>query len=188
MSTTGTATSTVEDPLAVSGHSYPDLAKPAAETYWHRLRRLREAGTRREAAERAQSLAGAADHMATVLTGCSQAAGDTHTDPLAWTDLATFLDSLAMALRGSRVDCEDIFDANDGPDYDSWEHLAQTASRMEFAAAWYPIGQYLRRHGGLDGTARQDDEDGDAAAASFRRRPGGQGRCRDHRRRLVRRR
>jgi hypothetical protein len=158
-----TAAATEQDPLAVSGHAYPETAKPVAETYSYQLGRLRGAVTRWEAAERAQSLAKSACAMAAVLTGDPEAAEDTHTDTLAWTDLATFLGSLAMALRGARVDPDDTFDAYDYPHYESWEHLAQAASRIEFAAAWYPLGQNLRQRAGLDGTARPDDEDDEDA-------------------------
>ncbi len=131
-----------------------------AERYWWHLARLREATSRGKAAEYAQSLAAAADRIAAALTGGAEAAADTATDPLAWADLSKFLASLAMALRGASVTPDGIFDANDGPDCDSWKHLAQAAGRREFAAAWYPIGQYLRLHAGLDGGTGEDgDED-----------------------------
>jgi hypothetical protein len=112
------------------GHSPTGARVPGgtpvdAERYWWHLARLREATSRAKASEYAASLASAADRIAASLSGAPEAAPDTATDPLAWADLSTFLTSLALALRGAQVTPEYTFDANDGPDYDSWEHLAR---------------------------------------------------------------
>lgn len=165
-----TVAATGHDPLAVSGHAYPDWAVTvAAEAYWWHLDRLREARTRKEAADRAQRLAQAAGRIAATLTGHPQAAPDTHADPLAWTDISTLVGALAIALGGTRIDHGSYPDALDGP-YDGWEDLAGAATRREFAAAWYPFTQEFRQRAGLDGTAAPDDEtegDGELALRAF---------------------
>jgi hypothetical protein len=163
--TTETATTT-GSALSLAGHHYPEgAARAAAETYAHWRLRLREAGSRQEAAERAQSLSGAASLMAAALTGHPQAAGDTHADPLAWTDIATYTGGLATALRGDYVDNDRAIDDYDGP-YHAWTDLANALNRLEFAAAWYTIAQDLRDRAGLNG----DSDDGDGNEGRKRRK------------------
>jgi hypothetical protein len=161
---------TRQDPLALSGHAYPEGAvMVAAEGYWWHLDLLREAGTRKEAADRAQRLAQAAGKVAAALTGHPQAAPDTHADPLAWTDISTLVSGLAIALGGVPIDHGSYPDALDGP-YDGWGDLAGAATRREFAAAWYPFAQEFRQRAGLDGTAARDDGtgyDGELALRAF---------------------
>jgi len=160
MTVTTTTDAAAVDLRNLPGHGYTAVPAVDAERYWWHLARLREATSRNKAAEYANSLAAAADRIAAALSGAAETAPDTVTDPLAWADLSTFLARLSMALRGANVIPDDILDANDCPDYDSWEHLAQAMGRREFAAAWYPIGQYLRLHAGLDGSTGDDgDED-----------------------------
>jgi hypothetical protein len=154
--TTETATTT-GNALSLAGHHYPEgAARAAAETYADWRLRLREAGSRREAAERAQSLAGAASLMAAALTGHPQAAEDTHADPVAWTDIATYTGGLATALRGDYVDSDRAIDECDGP-YHGWTDLANALNRLEFAAAWYPLAQDLRDRAGLSGDSEDSE-------------------------------
>ena len=144
--TTPETATTTGNALSLAGHHYPEgTATVAAETYAHWRARLREAGSRQEAAERAQSLSGAASLMAAALTGHPQAAEDTHADPVAWTDIATYTGGLATALRGDYVDSGHPVDY-DGP---AWTDLANALNRLEFAAAWYTIAQDLRDRAGL---------------------------------------
>jgi hypothetical protein len=164
-----TVAATGQDPLAVSGQAYPEGAvMVAAEGYWWHLDLLREAGTRKEAADRAQRLAQAAGKVAgkvaAALTGHPEAAPDTHADPLAWTDIATLVGGLAIALGGVPIDHGSYPDALDGP-YDGWEDLAGAATRREFAAAWYPFTQQFGQRAGLDCTADDDGTGGDGELA-----------------------
>lgn len=152
-----TAAATEQGQLAVSGHAYPEGAvMVAAEAYWWRLDRLRQASSRAQAADCAQSMAQAAGKVAAALTGHPQAAEDTHTDPLAWTDLATLTGGLAAALRGDYVDSDRAIDDHDGP-YGAWTDMATALDRREFAAAWYAVAQDLRDRAGLSDSA----EDGE---------------------------
>jgi hypothetical protein len=139
----------------------------AAEAYWWHLDLLREARTRKEAADRAQRLAQAAGKVAAALTGHPQAAPDTHADPLAWTDISTLTGALAIALGGVPIDHGSYPGAIDGP-YDGWEDMAGAATRREFAAAWYPFTQELRQRAGLDGTVARDDGTGDDGELALR--------------------
>jgi PHD/YefM family antitoxin component YafN of YafNO toxin-antitoxin module len=146
-----------QDPLAVSGHRYPEGAvMVAAEAYWWHLDRLRLATSRAQAADRAQRLAQAAGKVAATLTGHPEGAPDTHADPLAWTDISTLVGGLAIALGGVRIDHGSYPDALDGP-YDGWGDMAGATTRREFAAAWYPFAQEFRQRAGIDGTTAQDD-------------------------------
>jgi hypothetical protein len=115
-----------------------------AEGYWWHLARLRESTTRELAAEHAQSLARTADHIAAALTGTPGTTPDTGRDPLAWTDLATYLTRLALALHGGRISPEDRWETSDG-DYGEWEDLAAAVTRREFAAAWHPIKEIVQQ-------------------------------------------
>jgi hypothetical protein len=161
---------TGQDPLAVSGHAYPDGAVTvAAEAYWWHLGQLRLASSRAQAADRAQYLAQAAGKVAAALTGHPEATPDTHADPLAWTDISTLLGGLAIALGGVPIDSGSYPDALDGP-YHGWEDLAGASTRREFAAAWYPFAQEFWQRVGLDGTAGQDDKsesDGELLLRAF---------------------
>jgi hypothetical protein len=143
---------TGQDPLAVSGHAYPEGAVTvAAEAYWWHLGRLRLASSRVQAADRARALARAAGKVAAALSGHPEAVPDTHADPLAWTDISTLLGGLAIALdHGSYPD------ALDGA-YHGWENLAGATTRREFAAAWYPFAREFRQRAGLDCTAAKDN-------------------------------
>jgi hypothetical protein len=144
-------TAVSQDALAVSGHPYPHGAVTvAAEAYWWHLGRLREAGTKREAADRAQRLAQAAGKVAAALTGHPEAVQDTHADPLAWADICTLTGGLAIALGGVPIDRGSYPESLDGP-YDGWEDLACAATRREFAAAWCPFAREFRQRAGLEG-------------------------------------
>jgi hypothetical protein len=151
-------TATVEDPLAMSGHSYPAAAVVDAEKYWWHLARLRESKTRAEAAQHTWSLAVAAAHIADVLTGNP---ADSSRNPAAWYDLTDYLDHLAMALDSdffstSPSNAEEPRDRKAG---EAWEHLARAVTRREFAAAWHPFEEYLRQRAGLDASTGPDDGD-----------------------------
>jgi hypothetical protein len=140
MTVTTTASAAAE---AVSGHEYPGLAALKAEAYWWHLAALREAPTRERAAARVQSLASAADQIAAALTGLPEAAPDTHRDPVAWTDIATYLTCLARALQYSQMNFGDRVGLSSELDQDGWDVLASATTRREFAAAWYPIREDL---------------------------------------------
>jgi hypothetical protein len=143
---------TCTDATALSGQDYPELALVEAEGYWWHLARLRESVTREQAAGHALALARAADHIGGVLAGTAGAVPDTARDPLAWMDLATYLTRLAQALHGGCLYPGGNRDASDG-DHWEWEDLAAAATRREFAAAWYPIGENLRQ------LAEQNEDD-----------------------------
>lgn len=139
----GTAAAT-----ALSGRPYPAAAVIDAETYWWHLARLRESRTREQAAGHARSLATAAGHIAAALAGDPPAAPDPSRDTIAWHDLADYLDCLATALDSSSF-CPCLCGAEER---EVWEHPAATVTRREFTAAWRPVGEYLRRRAGLDGS------------------------------------
>jgi hypothetical protein len=147
-----TATATADTTQALSGHRYPALAAVKAEGYWWHLAALRESTTLARAVHHVQALAEAADQIAAGLAGTSEAAADTALDPVAWTDIATYLIRLAVALRGGTAGPEDTWEFSEA-DHGHWEDLAAAASRVEFAAAWYPIREHLR--------ALADYQDGD---------------------------
>jgi hypothetical protein len=135
---------------SLSGHKLSGPAAVLAEAYWWHLAALRQATTRDGAAHHAQALASAADHIAAALSGTPEAAPDTNRDPLAWTDIATYLTRLALALHGGCMSTDDKRDMSD-EDHGEWENLAQAASRREFAAAWYPIRENLLQLAALPG-------------------------------------
>jgi hypothetical protein len=155
-----TITSTTP-PQALSGDKFPGSAAVLAEAYWWHLAALREAATRDRAAHHAQALATAAGQIAAALSGTPDAAPDTHRDPLAWTDIATYLTRLALALHsgqmnfGGRLDLTDFDDAG-------WDDLAAAATRREFAAAWQPIRENLAELAALP-----DGGNGDPRLRSF---------------------
>jgi hypothetical protein len=124
-----------EDPVAVSGHKYPQPAAIEAERYcWH-LNMLRGSRTRVEAAKRTRGLATAAGRVAGALPAADQQAKGTWADPDAWTDLWACLTCMAVALeRGTLI----------GP---GWKALAATRTRAEFAAAWKSLAETLTREG-----------------------------------------
>jgi anti-sigma regulatory factor (Ser/Thr protein kinase) len=135
---------------ALSGHKFPGPAAVRAEAFWWHLAALREAPTRERAAHHAQSLASAADHIAAALAGTPDAAPDTHRDPLAWTDIATYLTRLALALHGGHMSPDDMRETPGGEGED-WKNLALAVTRREFAAAWQPIRQNLLELAALPG-------------------------------------
>jgi hypothetical protein len=144
---TVTTTTRATDPTGLSGHDYPQAAAVEAEGYWWHLARLRESTTRELAAEHAEALARAAGHIAAALAGTPGAEPDTATDPVAWTDLATYLTRLALALHGAQMNPgphDDPWQDSD-EDYYAWEDLAGAAARREFAAAWQPVRENLQR-------------------------------------------
>ena len=138
-----TDTATADTAQALSGHRYPALAAVKAEGYWWHLAALRESTSRARAVHHVQALADAADQIAAGLTGTPEAAEDTALDPLAWTDIATYLIRLTVALRGGTAGPEDTWEFSEA-DRGDWEDLAAAPGRVEFAAAWYPIREHLR--------------------------------------------
>jgi hypothetical protein len=129
----------------VSGHRYPPQAAPGVEAYLTHLDALAGAETRLEAAAHLQSMAAAAGQVAAALAGTPEAAPDTVRDPLAWTDLATYLIRLAQALHfGERMDFSVEFGS------EGWDDLAGAAvTRTGFAAAWQPMREDLLELAGL---------------------------------------
>jgi hypothetical protein len=140
---------------ALSGHQFPKAAAVKAETYWRHLDALRQALTREQAARHAQALAAAADGIAAALSGTPDAAPDTQRDPIAWTDIATYLTRLALALHSGEMNFGDHLGFDFGCDGTGWDDLAAAGSRTEFAAAWYPVRENLLE------LAAIPDEDGD---------------------------
>jgi hypothetical protein len=138
MTTTSTPTADSTPAESGSGHGYPASAAVKAEAYWWHLAMLRECATRPGAASRVLSLASAADQIAAALVGTPEAAPDSPRDPVAWTDIATYLTRLALALLGGDMSPGDTWDTSDGDNTD-WGNLAATATRQEFAAAWSSI-------------------------------------------------
>ena len=132
----------IDPAYALSGHKYPALAAPVAEGYWWHLAALRESTTRALAVRHVQALADAASQIAAGLVGTPEAAQDTALDPVAWTDIATYLIRLAAALAVDAYGPEDTWEFSEG-DYDDWRDLAVATSRQEFAAAWHPIARHL---------------------------------------------
>lgn len=118
-----------------AGPDYPPQARVQVERYWYHLELAREAASREQAARHAHAMSQAAAAVAVVLARCAQAAPGTHADPLAWADVSMTLAGLAMALDGTRV-----------------------TGRAEFAAAWEPFSEFLRRRAGLGGGQAAADE------------------------------
>jgi hypothetical protein len=145
-----------------AGPDYPPQARVQVERYWYHLELAREAASREKAARHAHTMSQAAAEVADALARYAQAAPGTHADPLAWTDVSRTLTGLAMALDGARAGTAgSVFDDAGAPDH-AWEHLAQAATRAEFAAAWEPIGRYLRRRarpGSGQATGDEDESD-----------------------------
>jgi hypothetical protein len=132
----------ISSALPVSGHQYPAPAAIKVEAYWWHLTALREAATRTAATAHLHSLASVADQVAAALTGTPEATSDTALDPLAWTDTATYLTLLALALHSAQTGPADKWETSDG-DAPDWENLAAATTRREFAAAWHPIRENL---------------------------------------------
>lgn len=150
-----------------AGPDYPPQARVQVERYWYHLELAREAASREKAARHAHTMSQAAAAVADALARCAQTAPGTHADPLAWTDVSRTLTGLAMALDGARVDTAgSVFDDADAPDH-AWEHLAQAATRAEFAAAWEPIGRYLRRRAEPGSGQATGDEGGKLTLRAF---------------------
>lgn len=115
------------------------------DCYAEGLTALRTARTRAEAADVTQMMASSADGIAAALTGSPDAEPDTDRDPVAWTDTATYLTRIALALRGALIDPDDARDFSDDH-YGAWEDLSGTCDRREFAAAWQTIKQTLQEY------------------------------------------
>jgi hypothetical protein len=90
-----TSTREISAAQPLSGNRYPEAARMKVEAYWWHLAALRQAAARAEAAAHVRALAAAAGQAAAALTGTPEAAPDTACDPLAWTDIATYLTCLA---------------------------------------------------------------------------------------------
>lgn len=129
-----TAAVTAEDPLASSGHCYPQAAKGKVQAYWWHLNALRASRTRAETAAHAWKLASAAQGVAAALPTADEAARGTWADPRAWHSLSVHLARLAIALDGDPVKVPD-----------GWADLSAARTRAEFTAAWHPVSQNLRR-------------------------------------------
>jgi hypothetical protein len=145
-------TTTIEDSRTGQDTVPPD--------YTEALARLAGVLTREAMAQRIDALAAVASQTAGALKG--RGAPYSSTDPLAWYETATMLVQLAAALRGHRIDTDEISD-HDYYAEDYWKDLACAVTAPEFAVAFQSLtGYFAKKLDGYDETAKEKKGDAEA--------------------------